>query len=307
MHTEYDLVVIGGGAAGCSAAMFVARCKWKVLVVDRDGTSGHLSTIANVSCFPGFPESISGSDLLGKLRKQAELEGVKFQRDVVSAIAAGNDEPCRIMTEHSGEITAKSVVVSTGSAGRTNYLHGEKEFLAKGVSYDAITDAPSVARRVTAVVGRNRRSAEAAVYLSRFAEKVHLIIPSNKLDVPDFMISKIQSIKNIEPHYSTSLKRIKGTDHVTSIDLLSSGQEKELEVSGVFTYVHEYQPATSFLNKVVDLGENGAVKVDVNFSTTADGIFACGDVICGRPQLPAISSAQGIVAGMGVDRFLSKI
>ncbi len=307
MHTEYDLIVIGGGTAGCSAAMFAARCKWKVLVIDRDGTSGYLSTLANVSCFPGFPESLSGSDLLMKLKKQAELEGVKFQRDVVSAIAAGENSPCRIMTENSGELTGRSLIIATGSAARSNYLHGEKEFLAKGVSYDAITDAPSVARRVAAVVGRNRRSAEAAVYLSRFAEKVHFIIPSSKLDVPDFLITKIQSTKNIELHYSTSLKRIKGSDHVTSVDLLASGHEKELEVSGVFTYVHEYQPATSFLNNVVELGENGAIKVDANFSTTAGGVFACGDVICGRPQLPAISSAQGIVAGMGVDRFLSKI
>ncbi|MBT3181543.1 MAG: FAD-dependent oxidoreductase [Deltaproteobacteria bacterium] len=305
MQSNYDVIVIGGGPAGCSAAMFIARCKWKVLIIDMDNSKGYLSGLGNISCFPGFPESLKGRELLERMRKQAELEGVKFQKDKVSAIAADN-APIKIMTDNNGEFTSSAVVVATGAASRSNYLHGEKELLGKGVSHDALADAPSIAKRITAVIGRNKRSAEATLFLSRFAEKVHFVIPSSKLDVSDHLLDKLQNNKAVEMHFSTSLKRINGSDHVKSINILSSGQEKELDVAGVFTYVHDYQPTTAFLEKIVDLSESGSVKVDQNMATSIEGIFACGDALCGRPQLPAISAAQGVLTGVNIDGYLSK-
>jgi len=306
MQTSYDVVIIGGGPAGCGAAMFSARSRWKTLIIDGRASNGYLGTLGSVSCFPGFPEAIGGGDLLGKMRKQAELEGVRFLSDTVTALAA-ETPPIRIMTDGNGEFTARAVIVATGAAARTNYLHGEKEFLGKGVSHDAVADGPSVAKRVAAVVGRSRRAAEAVIFLSRFADHIHFIIPSSKLDISDGLLESIQKNRSVELYFSTSLKSINGSDNVSSINVLSAGQEKEIKVAGVFTYVHEYQPTTSFLEKVLDLSDEGSVKVNQSLTTTTDGIFACGDVLCGRPQLPAISSAQGILAGMSVDKYLSSL
>lgn len=306
MQNAFDVIVVGGGPAGCSAAMFAARCRWKVLTIDRRASSGYLGALGNVSCFPGFPESISGGDLLGRIRKQAELEGVHFLSDSVAALAA-ETQPIRIMTDGNGEFTARAAIVATGAAARTNYLHGEKELLGRGVSHDAIADGPSVAKRVAAVVGRSRRAAEAVIFLSRFTERIHFIIPSSKLDASDMLLENLQKNRAIELYFSTSLKRINGTDHVTSINVLSGGQEKEINVAGVFTYVHEYQPTTTFLEKVLELSSDGSVKVDQTLATTAKAVFACGDVLCGRPQLPAIATAQGMLAGISVAKYLSEL
>jgi thioredoxin reductase (NADPH) len=306
MQNNFDAIVIGGGPSGCASAMFLARCRHRTLVIDRDESAGYLGTMSVISCFPGFPESITGRDLLARMKKQAELEGVKFVKDSVTAVAV-DGTPKRIMTEKNEEYTANAVIIATGAAMRTNYLHGERELLGKGVSHDAISDGPSVAKRHAAVVGKNRQAVEAALFLSRFADHVYLIIPSNKLDADDAILNKLQKTKNVELQYSTSVKRINGTDHVTSINVLSSGQEKEIHVAGLFTFVHEYQTTTTFVEKAVEMSNSGSIKVDQSLMTTAEGVFACGDVICARPQLPAIAAAQGILAGVNADKFLTHI
>ena len=306
MQNDFDIIIIGGGPAGCAAAMFVARCKWRTLLIDRGSPGSHLASVGNVSCFPGFPESISGTDLLSKIRKQAELEGVKFAKDSVTAIGV-DTKPIKVMTDSGGEYECKAVIIATGAANKSNYLYGEKEFLGKGVFEDVVLDAPSITKRIAAVIGRNKPAADAAIYISRFADKVHFVIPSSKLDIGQNILDTLASCKNVEMHYSTSLKKIQGDGHVKKISVLSSGQEKEMEVSGVFSFVHDYQPTTGFLDKTLELGDHGAVKVDENLATSAENVFACGDVLCARPQLPAISAAQGVLAGMKVDRKLLKL
>lgn len=304
MQTSQDVIVIGGGPAGSAAATFSARCKWHTEVIDRGVDIGFLGSLSNVSYFPGFPESISGKDLLNRIRRQAELVGVHFLTDAVKTVTQ-NESGFVVATDGGREFFSKVIVVSSGAAYRTNYLHGEKEFLGRGVSYDAIADGPSVAKRPAAVVGKTRQAADAAMIISRFADKVHFIVPSSRLDADDTIVTQLQRNKSIILYYSASLKKINGGDHVSSITVFTGGQEKEIPVSGVFSFVHEYQPSTGFVEKVVELAPNMSIKVDNTFATSVPGIFACGDVLCGRPQLPAIASAQGLLTGIGVDKYLS--
>lgn len=306
MHTQNDLIVIGAGPAGSAAATLAARCRWKTLVVDKSPDSSFLGSLGNVSYFPGFPEAISGKELLKRIRRQAELIGVHFVSDTVKSISV-ESAPYKVTTEGGKELLAQCIVIATGAAARTNYLHGEREFLGRGVSYDAMADGPAVAKRTAAVIGKSKHAVEEALILSRFAEKIHFIIPSNRLDADDSLVNQLQAHKSIELHFSTSLKKINGGEHANSITVFLSGQEKDIPVAGVFTYVHEYQATTGFLEKVVDMAAGGAVKVDDKLSTSVKGIFACGDVLCARPQLPAIASAQGLLAGISVDRFLSSL
>lgn len=304
MQNNLDAIVIGGGPAGCAAAAFLARCKWNVLIIDRSSSEGFLGSLGNVSYFPGFPESISGAEILKRMRRQCELEGARLATETVSAVSA-EETGFKIASESGKEFFARAVLAATGAATRTNYLHGEREFLGRGVSYDVLADGPSVAKRTASVIGKTREAAEAAIALSRFAEKIHFIIPSNKLEVGDDLIEAMKSNRAIELHFSASLKKINGDEHVKSITVFTSGQEKDIPVVGVFTFVHEHKSTTAFLDKVVELSATGAVKVDRGFATSATGVFACGDLLCGRPQLPAVAVSQGLLAGMSMDRHLS--
>ncbi len=304
MQTSYDVIIIGGGPAGSAAAAFTARSKWQSLVVDRSMERGFLGSLGNVSYFPGFPESIRGRDLLERMRRQAELEGAHFLSDSVTQIS-GSEGSFKLITQSGKGLEAKAVVVATGASDRTSYLHGEKEFLGKGVSHDALTDGPAVAKRTVAVVGKTEHAAREALALTRFAEHIHFIIPSSKIEAPDDLVGRLKGIKSIETHFSASLKKINGGEHVKSITVFTGGQEKEIDVVGVFTYVHEYKATTEFLKDLVELTQHGAIKVDENLSTSCDLIFAAGDVLCARPQLPVISASQGLLAGMSADRALS--
>lgn len=304
MLNNIDLIVIGAGPAGCAAATYASRCRWKVSVIDRSVEGGFLGSLGNVSYFPGFPEAISGADLVKKMRRQAELVGAHFLSDTVKVIAV-DAQPFRVTTEGGKELGSPVVVIASGAAARSNYLHNEREFMGRGVSHDATADGPAVFKRTAAVIGKSRQAAEEAITLTRFAEKVHFVIPSSKLEIEEGLLKQLQNHRAIELHYSTSLKKINGTDHVNTITVFTGGQEKDIPVAGVFTYVHEYQPTTGFIEKAVELGQNGAIKVDAMLATSVPGLFACGDVLCGRPQLPAIAAAQGLLAGIGVDRYLS--
>lgn len=304
MQNNFDVLVIGAGPAGAAAATFVARCRWQTLAIDKSIEAGYLGSLGNVSYFPGFPESISGPDLVGRMRRQAEQVGVNFVADSVTALAP-DSKPFRVMTDGGREFAAQAVVIATGAAARTNYLGGEREFLGRGVYHDALAYGPAVNKKTAAVIGKTKQAATEALLLARFAERIHLIIPSNKLEAEEALMKQLSANHNIEMHFSTSLKRIAGGDHVNSITVFTGGQEKEIEVSGVFPYVYDYSPTTTFLGKTLDLAADASVKVDRGLTTSVEGVFACGDVLCSRPQFPAVATAQGLLAGINVDKYLS--
>ena len=144
MHNNPDLIVIGGGPAGCAAASFAARLRWKVVVIDSSLERGYLGSLGNVSFFPGFPEAISGPELVKRMRRQAELTGAHFVSESVCGISM-QDGSFRVATESGRELTSRAVVIAVGAASRTNYLHNEREYMGRGVSHDALADGPGEA------------------------------------------------------------------------------------------------------------------------------------------------------------------
>ncbi len=303
---SYDAVVIGGGPAGSSAAAWLARNKWKTLLLDQALEDGYLGSLGNVSYFPGQSEPVTGAELVRRLRRQAEQAGVEL-RTLRAEIISIEDGSLAVQPGGGEHVTTRAVVLATGAAARSGYLHGEKEFMGRGVSHDAATDGPLFAHHRVAVVGKTQHAAQEALRLARYVDHVVFIIPSSKLDVPESLMRELRHQTKIEHYLSTSLKKINGGDHVSSITVFTGGQEKDIEVHGVFPYVHEYHATSAFLKGMVELSPSGAVKIDHAFNTSVKGVFACGDLICALPQMPAIACAQGILAALSVDKYLCSL
>lgn len=304
MSELYDAIVIGGGAAGSSAATYIAGHGWKTLLIDKGVHDGYLGSMGRAPMFTAFPDDVSGSEIVGRLRGQVEKACGKFMQ--AEATEAASEEGALKVTADGETFTARAVVLATGAAARTGYLSGEKELFGRGVFHDAGAVGPSNAGSEIAVIGKSKLAAEEAIILSRYAQKVHFVIPSNRLDIDNRILSLIQNDQKIELHFSTSIKSINGHEHVNSITVFTSGQEKEVPISSVFTYMHDYQPMNPFIKNAVQTAPNGGIMVNDQFETSAAGMFACGDVLCAKPQLPAVSIAQGLLAGMSVDQFLAK-
>lgn len=304
MSELFDVIVIGGGASGSSAAAFTAGHGWRTLLIDKNIQDGYLGSLGNVCQFPAFPDGARGLEIVERLRKQAENAGAKMRAAEVTEI---NLEEMPRKVTIGGEIfEAPTFILATGAAARTGYLAGEKEFFGRGVFHDAKAEAPCNTGQEIAIIGKSKLAAEEALFLSKFAQKIHFVIPSNRLDADSRIFGQIQHDRKIELHFSTSLKTINGGDRVTSITVFTGGQEKEIPVATVFTYMHEYQPMNLFLKNAVQTAQNGAVMVNEQLETSVPGIFACGDILCAKPQLPAIAVAQGILAGMSADQYLTK-
>ncbi len=304
MSQSYDILIIGGGPAGAAAAACVAANGRRTLLIDRDVADGHIGALARVGDFPGQDESIPGQELVARMHAQAKTSGADVISGAVVAIAS-DVRPFRVRTEDGQDFEADAVVVATGASVRTNYLEGERAFLERGVWYSIGPRARRFAGSDAAVVGKTRQASEEALLLAEHANRVHFIIPSSKLDIDDELLGQLQENERIDLHFSSSLKRIAGGDVVESIDFFAGGREVTMPVACVITHVYEYKPTTAFLEKTVELGTGGLIKVDESYMTSVDGIFACGDVLCGRPQYPAIAVAQGYMGAIGADRFLT--
>jgi thioredoxin reductase (NADPH) len=187
----------------------------------------------------------------------------------------------------------------------SHIYQGEKELRGKGISHDAITDAPMCKRAAVAIVGKSQATAEAAIRLAQFAEKIYWVIPASKLEVPDNIGNELDKIKRIEYFYSSSLKKINGTNEVSSISFLSAGQEKMVSVKYVFLPPQPYKPVTDFLNgSGVQTNQDGVIMVNENFETSVKGIFAVGNILCLKPQLNIVCAAQGAIAALNSENYL---
>ncbi len=301
---HYDVIVIGGGIAGANAAIHTAQSGYKTLIIDKAIGAGATGSHSRVVVFPAFPEGINGVDLIKRLHRHAEINGAEFRNGEVNETELSGVTK-KIKTADGATFESRSVIIATGAMGHTQPpVQGENEFFGKGVCYSAILDAPNYKHQVVAVIGKSADAVEESLYLSRYAEKIYFIIPSNKLELPDALQDQLHKTPRIESMFSTSLKKINGSSEVSSITILSAGQEKDIHVKGVFLYTHKGHPISGFVKDGVKLSESGCVMVNDEMTTSAPNVYACGDILCGTVQHPLIVSAQGVIAAMSLDKSL---
>jgi len=300
----YDVVIIGGGPAGSSAAIYTARANHKTLVLDKGLSTGALGVTEKISNFPGVPGPISGAEIVKSIRSQAESFGAKFETDKV--IGVDFTKEIKTVFTSKGMVEAKAVILATGSLGRKAATPGEKDFLGKGVSYCATCDGAFYRGHPVAVIGNNDEAVEELLFLTQFASKVYLISPTSELKAEEALVQKLKNTNNVETRVNTALIAVEGERTVSRITVQSKGLEQieSLSVDGVFIYLQGAHPVTEYLAGHLELAPAGCIKVDSGLQTSVSGVFAVGDLICSRVRQAVVAAADGVVAAISVDKHL---
>lgn len=302
-QNDYDVIIIGGGPAGSSAAIYTARADLRTLVIDKGLTAGALGVTSKISNYPGVPGPISGADLVKIMRQQAESFGAEYVTDKVVGLDL-NGERKTIMAG-TGTFTAQAVVLATGSMGRTKTVPGEESFLGRGVSYCATCDGAFFRDQSVVVVGNNDEALEEALFLTKFARQIDLVVPTPQLKASTDLTAVVETNDKITLRLGTRLKEVVGNGTVNGVRVQARGGQPELlPVSGAFIYLQGGQPITDYLLGQLETEPNGCLVVDSEMQTTMPGVFAVGDLLCTHIKQAVIAAADGVIAAVAVDKYI---
>jgi thioredoxin reductase (NADPH) len=296
----YDVVIVGGGPGGLSAAQYASRAKLKTVVLDKSATAGALAYTSHIENYPGLLNPVSGKELLDIFRNQA----IKFGAEYIEAQVVGVklDSEVKEVFTITGSYKAKAVIIATGSMGRKASMKGEAEFLGRGVSYCAVCDAAFYKDKTVCVIGNSEEAVKEAGYLARFAETVYLISPTKKLKVEDHPALESPNLKVL---LETTVSGIEGGDAVEKVRLLNAEkQESELKLDGVFVYLHGSKPVVDFLYGAIELTAEECIPADRMMETAVPGVFAAGDVTCTEVRQVVTAVANGCLAALSAEKFL---
>jgi thioredoxin reductase (NADPH) len=302
MEDVYDVIIIGGGPAGLTAAQYAARSKLKTIVLDKSPTAGALAYSRNIENYPGIEGAVTGPQLLDIFRGQALKFGAEYAETQVVSVGFSGD----IKEVHATDNVYKgrTVIIATGSMGRKPGIPGEEQFLGKGVSYCATCDAAFFRELTVSVVGDSEEAVKEAGVLARFAKTVYLISPLKETAFP--LNDPALSPDKVRIMTGSRVTSIHGDDVVTHIKVrdAESGEELEMPMDGVFIYLVGSRPIVDYLNASVPLGEKACLLTHRCVETSVPGVFAAGDVTCGEVRQVVVASAFGCIAALSADKFI---
>jgi thioredoxin reductase (NADPH) len=302
---EFDVVIIGGGPAGCSCALYTSRADLKTVILDKNPAVGALAVTHKIANYPGVAGDISGEALLTVMREQAIAFGTHYQRAQVFGIDING--PHKTVYTPEGTFVGRALVLATGAMGRTSSFQGEAEFLGRGVSYCATCDGAFYRDREVAVVGFNHEAIEEARVLTKYASMVHLVT-FKEVPAESSLVSDLLSMSNIKHWNRSRLLSIQGNDMgVTDIQIRTRIQKDpvSLTVDGVFIYQNGSKPITDFIGDQLQLTDEGGVRVDDMMMTSAEGVWAIGDIRNTPFKQAIVAAGDGCVAAMAIDRYLN--
>lgn len=300
----YDIVIIGSGPAGMSAAIYAQRAGLKAVVVEKEclGT-GKIAESLRVDNYPGlFGEN--GYDLGEKFRTHAENLGAEFIEGEIIKIVRSKGY-YTLQLDNDEALAAKTVIYAAGTQCRRLGVVGEQELLGRGVSYCAVCDGAFYKNKVVAVIGGGDTALGDAVLLSGLAKKVYLVHRRGEFRANKALQNKVSGIKNIVPVLNAAVQKINGKDHVEAVAILQNGSEKALPVDGVFVAIGS-TPNSALVKELLDIDENGYIAADETGVTSADGIFAAGDVRAKKLRQVVTAVADGANCVLSAEEYLNK-
>jgi len=298
----HDLVIVGAGPAGLTAALYAGRSRLDTLLIEKMVPGGRILMSESIENYPGFPGGVSTVELINRMEQQVKELGVKIVNDEVLSL----DCVKKTITISSGTFAAEAIIIASGAHPRKLNIPGEKEYTGRGVSYCATCDAPFFKGKKVILAGGGNAVAEEAIYLSRFASSVSIIHRRQELRASAILQEKMQQNKKISFILSSLVTEIKGTQKVEAVRIkdLLTGKESDFACDGVFIYIG-YEPETEFLKGKLQMDDSGFIISDDSMSTSAKGIFACGD--CRKKSLYQVINAcgDGAVAADSAYKFIA--
>ncbi|MBP1931196.1 FAD-dependent oxidoreductase [Ammoniphilus resinae] len=305
LNETWDLVCIGGGPAGSSAAVYASRGKLKTLVIDKSPASGTLAITHKIANYPGIRGEVTGLELLQMMQAQAKDFGTTFVRSNVLSVDFSDDEIKKLEVPE-GTIKTKSVFIGVGAKAPLNKIKGEEEYTGRGVSYCSTCDAAFFQDRVVAVVGDTEEAVHEAEALSKFCKEVRVVVPTSQFK-GEVDYSDLERKSNVKIYFKHRVKEIAGSNKVEKLFILDDQkQEHTWDVDGVFLYLAGLKPGTDFLKDSVSRDSEGYVNVDEYLRSSVDGVFAGGDARRTPIKQAVISAADGAIAALGADQHVNK-
>ena len=304
---NYDVIIIGGGPGGLTAAIYTSREKLNTLLLEKVLCGGLPAVTELIENYSGFPEGIKGLELVDKFKKQAQ----KFGAEIVEFNEVIKVEPAekriKVKTNKS-EYSAYTVIIASGSNPQRLNISGEKEYTGKGVSYCALCDGPLYKGRTILVVGGGNAAAEEALFLSKFAREVILTHRRNELRADGILQERLKRDKKIKLVLNHIPISINGKDFVESVTVKDKDTNKEskIEVSGVFIYIG-FLPNSGFMKGIVELNNSGYIVSNEKMETSQPGIYAVGDVRSKSVRQIITACAEGAIAAVSAREYIKAI
>ena len=295
---DRDAVIVGGGPAGLTAGIYLCRARLDTVLIEKQAPGGSPALTEKIENYPGFPEPISGFELVDRMRRQAENFGLEISP--YNPLESLRDEgDFKVLETAEGEMKAHAVVLALGMRPATLGVPGEDTYHGRGVSYCATCDGAFFRDAVVAVVGGGNTAVEEAMFLTRFASKVILIHRRDRLRAGKIVQERALAHPKMEFKWKKVVKEIRGEQTVQSLLLsdLEDGSEEEIAVDGVFLYVGNV-PNTEELKGIIELDEKGFILTDDSLETNIKGVFAAGDVRSGAVWQVAAATGDAVKAAL---------
>jgi len=301
---EYEVVIVGGGPAGLAAGLYAARALRRTLLVERKVMGGQIALTSVVENYPGFPDGINGFDLGLAMHRQAEKYGLETVYTEVTALEKV-DRRFRLRTAED-ELWARAVIITAGADPNRLGVPGEERLTGRGVSYCGTCDAAFFRDEEVAVVGGGDAAMDEALFIARYARKVHVIHRRDTLRASRVLQERAFANPKIDFTWNTVVERIEGGDAVEQLHLrnVRTGEQRVMPVAAIFIFIGQH-PNTDWLGGLVALDAGGHVPVNLWMETSVSGLFAAGDVRVDSARQVATAVGDGVTAAIRADHYLN--
>jgi thioredoxin reductase (NADPH) len=306
MRVDYDLVIIGGGPAGLTAGLYAARARLNAVLIEKVVPGGQILLTDWIENYPGFPQGLTGTDMVRKLTEQVNRYGLHIENDEVLSLDLS--EQVKKVKLNDKMITTHTIIIATGASPRRLDVPGENTFFGKGLSACATCDGPFYKDRIVAAIGGGDTAVQESLFLTKFVKKIYLIHRRDRLRATKVLQERALANDKIDFIWNSVVTEISGLTHVEKIKVknIRTDEIKELPVNGCFIWIG-ILPNTGFLRNAVGVNEYGFIITDPKMETSVPGVFAVGDVRDTPLRQITTAVGDGAIAATSAEHYIEAL